>query len=75
MDFTKFYQVGNEVLSYFTINLGYEIRHDLVSNLIKSEIFNFLEILNQRHTWPSKLLEVRTKQPAQMLLRLIIFEY
>ena len=26
--------VGNKVLSYFTINLGYEMRLDLVSNLI-----------------------------------------
>ena len=28
------YQVGNQVQSYFTVNLRYEIRHDLVSNLI-----------------------------------------
>ena len=28
------YWVGNKVLSYFTINLPNEIRHDLVSNRI-----------------------------------------
>ena len=30
----SYYQAGNEVQSYFTINLNDQMRHDLVSSLI-----------------------------------------
>ena len=36
VDWMMKYQVANQVRSYFTVDLGYEIRLDLVSNLIIS---------------------------------------